>query len=406
MRLDYGVLRLPNTILFGSGQIKSLGNITAKIGQKVLICTDIRFASLPIMGDIEADLTDNGCTVKIFDQTQPELPLPEVMGCVTKYKDFAPDVIIGIGGGSCMDMAKFVSLLCTYNQPLSDFYGEFNVPGPIIPIIAVPTTAGTGSEVTPVAVIADPATDTKVGVSAPELIPHTAICDPDLTLTCPAGLTAISGADALAHAIESYSLACHAATPNVHLEKVFVGKNGLTDIMGLNAIQNILPHLKTAVKNGHDAHARSHVMLGATLAGLAFGSAGTSAAHAIQYPVGACTKTAHGLGIGVLLPYVMEYNLESACHTYATIARTTGVAHHTETDTISATKFVHHMRTLFADIGIAKTLADIGVQQKDLPHIATLSLNAKRLTSNNPCVLDYNAMHRIVTNAYHGTHTL
>lgn len=402
MRLDLGVTRSPRNIVFGAGQIKALGRMTAQVGKKALICTDARFADLDIMQDILADLKSHGVAVAVFKDTEAELPLGGILDCVQAHQPFNPDVVIGLGGGSCLDMAKLVSLKLTYDQPLSDFYGEFQVPGPIIPVIAVPTTSGTGSEATPVAVLADPERATKIGVSSPELIPHTAICDPELTLTCPPMLTAISGVDAMAHALESYASTRHASTPEIAMERVFVGKNAFTDMMALSAIKTIFEHLRTAVKNGDDIEARSAVMLGATLGGWAFASGGTGAAHAIQYPVGADTKTPHGLGIGILLPYVIEYNLPSAQSDYATIARELGLADKATSDKDAARAFLEGVRQLLLDVGIPKTLKEIGVDENTIDQLAETSLAAKRLVDNNPHTLDKAGATQIIKNAMQG----
>src|SRR5690606_21603860 len=170
------------------------------------------------------------------------------------------------------------------------------VPGPIMPLIAVPTTAGTGSEVTPVAVLSDSERTLKVGISSPFLIPTWSVCDPELTFSCPAALTAIAGADALTHAIEAFTAVRRDPVPSIAQERVFVGKNTMSDHFALSAITLLWEGLEAACEDNTDRSAREKVMLGATMAGLAFGVAGTAAAHAIQYPVGALTHTAHGLG--------------------------------------------------------------------------------------------------------------
>lgn len=404
MRFEYGLMRSPKNIMFGCGQRHALGDVVKRIGSKVLVCTDQRFGALDIMADMRADMEKHGLTVNVFDGTEAELPLESIVNCVKQYSSFDPDVIVGLGGGSCLDMAKLVSLLLTYDGPLSNFYGEFKVSGPIRPVIAVPTTSGTGSEVTPVAVLADPERATKIGISSPELIPHTAICDPELTVTCPKGLTAISGADALAHAIEAYTAISREADPMMASSRVFVGKNGLSDQFALSAIESIFSHLRMAVENGQNLEARSAVMMGSTLAGLAFGTGGTSAAHAIQYPIGAETHTPHGLGIGVLMPYVIEHNLAEATQTYAQIAYRIGAADRSMNEKTAAKIFLSELRSLFLDIGIPATLEDIGVKQKSLEAIAEMSLGAARLVDNNPRKLDKEGMLSIVTNAFNGTH--
>nr|WP_278116456.1 iron-containing alcohol dehydrogenase [Mesorhizobium sp. WSM4875]WIE94813.1 iron-containing alcohol dehydrogenase [Mesorhizobium sp. WSM4875] len=384
MRLDFGVTRAPQRLIFGPGQRAALGHLARDLGRRALICTDERLGGLQVVNDLVADLEAHGISVEIFSETQPELPLDCIVGCVARYKDFGPDMVIGFGGGSCIDLAKLVSLLLTFPGPLSSYYGEFKVPGPLHPVIAIPTTAGTGSEATPVAVLADPERVMKVGISSPQLIPHTSICDPELTVSCPKGLTAISGADALAHAIEGFAAVSREATPNLATTRVFVGKNTLSDIYALRAIPLIYDHLETAVSQPSNIHARSAVMLGSTLAGLAFGTAGTAAAHAIQYPIGAETHTAHGLGVGVLLPFTMRFNASVAAKAYAEIAWEIGVAPTGANDASAADALIDALSTLFARIDLPRTLDKIGVTPGSLDSIASLSMNAARLVENNP----------------------
>jgi alcohol dehydrogenase class IV len=399
MLLDYGVTRAPARLIFGPGQRRSIGIAAASLGKRALVCTDARFADLPVMREILSDLNAHGVQTEVFSDTQAELPLEGILACVDRYRHFSPEVVIGIGGGSCIDLAKLVSLLLVHPAPLSLYYGEFKVPGPIVPVIAVPTTSGTGAEVTPVAVLGDPGLTMKVGISSPELIPHTAICDPELTLTCPKGLTAISGADALAHAIEAYSATSRDADPEMAMKRVFVGKNMLSDQYALTAIKLIFSNLEQATLTGDDLKARTSVMLGSTYAGLAFGTAGTSAAHAIQYPIGAMTSTAHGLGIGVLLPYAMDFNVSVVTAEYAAIGRAIGAATGDMTDAEAAQAAIAAIRKLFAKIGIPESIRDIGIRDDQLDSIAELSMNAKRLVENNPRPLDQPSIKSILLKA-------
>jgi alcohol dehydrogenase class IV len=170
----FGALRLPASVIFGSGQRAALGMMTAGIGKRALICTDARLGNDAQFLGIVADLKANGVEVMVYDRTEADLPIEGISACVAECGSFKPDVVLGIGGGSCMDMAKCVSILLKHGGSLRDYYGEHKVPGAIIPVIAVPTTAGTGSEVTPVAVIADTERGTKVGISSPFLIPAAA----------------------------------------------------------------------------------------------------------------------------------------------------------------------------------------------------------------------------------------
>lgn len=256
-------------------------------------------------------------------------------------------MVIGIGGGSCLDMAKCVAVLLTHGGRPQDCYGEYNVPRPVIPIIAVPTTAGTGSEVTPVAVLSDAERSLKVGVSSPFIIPAASICDPNLTLTCPPALSAIAGADALTHAIEAFTAIKREPVAGIAQTRVFVGKNQMSDYFALQAIRLLWQGLEAACTDGSNREAREKVMMGATLAGLAFGVAGTAAAHAIQYPVGALTHTAHGAGVACLMPYVMRWNKAAIVPDLQQIAEAIGAP--TAEDVIPA------VTDLFARIGIPPT---------------------------------------------------
>lgn len=395
----FGVLRAPRAVLFGPGQRFALGRVTAAIGQRALVCTDARLAESPEMPRLLENLQAAGVQARVFAGTVPELPLASVMECVASSRDFGAQVIVGLGGGSCMDMAKLVSLLLTHGGPADRYYGELKVPGPILPVIAIPTSAGTGSEVTPVAVLADQARDLKVGISSPHLIPHTAICDPELTLTCPRGLTALSGADALTHAIEAFTAIARDPEPGLSLDRVFVGKNLFSDHHALTAIRAIAQYLPRAVENGSDLEARSMMMFASLSAGLAFGVAGTAAAHAIQYPVGALTHTAHGTGVATLMPYVMAYNAPVCRPQLAEIGRCLG-AQGGEEELASAA--IRGIRDLLGDIGIPRTLAELGLGEDRIGWVAEQSMLSGRLVNNNPRALDAAALRQIIEDAFHG----
>lgn len=395
----FGVLRAPRTVLFGAGQRFALGQVAAGIGKRALICTDERFAASSDMADLLDNLKEADVEAKVFSETQPELPLHSVEACVEHARAFEADMVIGLGGGSCMDMAKLVSLLLTHGGPADRYYGELKVPGPILPVIAIPTTSGTGSEVTPVAVLADHARDLKVGVSSPYLIPHTAICDPELTLSCPPKLTALSGADALTHAVEAFTAIQQPRSRDLSQKRVFVGKNLSSDHHALTAIRLIAQYLPRAVKDGTDIEARAMMMYASMSAGLAFGAAGTAAAHAIQYPVGALTHTAHGLGVAALMPYVMAYNAPACMKELAEIGRAFGA---TGTDAELSNQAIDRIRSLLAEIGIPKTLAELGLTEDRMNWVAEQSMLSARLVNNNPRALDAAAMNEIVADAFHG----
>lgn len=395
----FGALRLPASIVLGSGQRRSVGAYASRLGNRALICTDKRLASDPEFLGIVEGLETAGVKTAVFDGTEADLPIAGIAECVETQKTFEPNVVIGIGGGSCMDMAKCVALQLTHGSSLRDYYGEGKIPSPILPVIAVPTTSGTGSEVTPVAVVADSERGTKIGISSPYLVPTVAICDPELTLSCPPGLTACSGADALTHAIEAFTAKRRDISTDLTLANVFVGKNVLSDALALLAIKHVFENLPTAVRNGTDLRARERLMLASLAAGCAFGTAGTAAAHAIQYPVGNDTHTPHGVGVALLLPYVMEFNRPSCVGDYAEIARAIGLSGDDEAlshDVIDA------VAALLIEVGIPRTLRDLGLAEARQSSVAQTALSAARLVQNNPRALDLAAMEAITSAAFTG----
>lgn len=398
----FTALRLPREILFGKGQRHALPDVAAKLGKRALICTDERFAATEMFARCVEGLRAASIEVWIHDQVQPDVPRDSVGVCVEAARAFAPDMVIGIGGGSCLDMAKCAALLLTHGGVLQDYYGEFRIPGPVMPVIAVPTTAGTGSEVTPVAVISDPDKTLKVGISSPYLIAAAAICDPELTLTCPRGLTAIAGADALTHAIEAFTAARKGSGADLAQQHVFIGKSDLTDHFALLAIKLLGRGLERACTDGSDEDARADVMMGALAAGCAFGTAGTAAAHAVQYPVGALTHTPHGLGVATMLPYVMTYNRAVVAEQIAEVGAALGVDGEGRSVEAMADATIAEIRRLFTAIGITPTLAELGLPADKIDWTAEQALGIGRLIKNNPRSLDLDAMRRLVQAAYDG----
>lgn len=396
----FGALRLPRSILFGCGQRAALGSVAAKVGQRALLCTDERQAAQPEFAAMLADLAAHGVSVQVFDGTIPDLPLTSIDACLAQVSEFRPDVVIGVGGGSSIDLAKVVAVMLTHGGSIRDYYGEFAVPGPVLPLIAIPTTSGTGSEVTPVAVVADEERGAKVGIASPYLIPQIAICDPDLTVTCPPALTAFSGGDALTHAIEAFTTLARPLDPLLTEEHVFVGKNVLTDHMAKLSVAHIFKYLERAYRDGSDKEAREGVMLAAMTAGCAFGTAGTAAAHALQYPVGNLTHTAHGLGVATLLPYVMQYNRPACADAFAELADLIGLPPEDGAD--RAQQFIDAVAVLFMKVGIPASLADLGVAPDQQDYVAEYSLLAARLIKNNPRPLDFAAMQIITRAAFAG----
>jgi alcohol dehydrogenase len=398
----FAAIRLPHEILFGKGQSGAIGAVAARFGNRALVCTDARFAGTESFMQIRAAIQATGAEVLVYDQVQPDLPKNSVARCAAEVQGFNPDLVIGVGGGSCLDMAKCTALVLTHGGRLDDYYGEFKVPGPILPVIAMPTTAGTGSEVTPVAVITDPDRTLKVGISSPHLIPSVAICDPDLTMSCPPGLTAIAGADAMTHAIEAFTAARRQPTAELAQKHVFIGKSALTDHFALLAIRLLGRSLIKACTDGADEAARADVMMGALAAGCAFGTAGTAAAHAIQYPAGALTHTAHGLGVATLLPYVMAYNRDAALDAMGEIAEALGIDGRNMDPRRLADAAIAEVARIFKTIGITPTLAALGLPEDKVEWTAETAMGIERLLKNNPRPIDLPDLKRLVAAAYAG----
>ena len=398
----FAALRLPGEILFGKGQRHALPAVAGKLGKTALICTDERFAGTDVFAEMKSGLEAAGIELRIHDSVEQDVPRDSVADCVDAMGDYRPDMIIGIGGGSCLDFAKCTALLMTHGGALADYYGEFKVPGPTIPLIAVPTTAGTGSEATPVAVISDPDRTLKVGISSPHLISKVAICDPELTMTCPRGLTAIAGADALTHAIEAYTAIRKEPSAELPQNHVFIGKSALSDHFALLAMRLLGRSLEKACGPDADEDARADVMMGALAAGCAFGTAGTAAAHAVQYPAGALTHTPHGLGVAAMLPYVMTYNAKAAASDMVEVGNAMGLDLSSLDDHAAAEATIAEIARLFAAIGITPTLAGLGLEANKLDWTAEQALGIDRLIKNNPRSFDLAAMRQLIQAAYDG----
>jgi alcohol dehydrogenase len=398
----FSVMRLPREILFGEGQVSAIGHVAARLGSKALICTDARFSASYAFSALHRGLRDVGLQCHLFDAVEPDLPGETVYSCADAARAFVPDLIVGVGGGSCIDMAKCASLILTHGGRLEDFYREFKVPSAVIPIIAVPTTAGTGSEVTPVAVVSDAKRTLKVGISSPYIVPAAAICDPVLTWTCPPALTAIAGADALTHAIEAFTAFRRVPDADLAQKHVFVGKNVFSDVFALRAISLIGSNLERAYSDGDDRQARSAMMEGALAAGCAFAAAGTSLAHAVQYPVGALTHTPHGIGVAALMPFAMSYNRSAAMAEMAEIAIALNADSAAESLEERSHVAVREVSRLFAAIGIPKSLKELNLPKDRLDWTAEQAVGIERLIKNNPRPIDLDGMRRFLAAAFDG----
>jgi alcohol dehydrogenase class IV len=384
-------------IFFGWGAASVLRDVAREFGRRVFICTDQNMVKAGICETVVAHLSQGITEVKIFDEGQPEVDRRTIEWASTIARTYSPNVVIGLGGGSNLDLAKAVALLVKHPGPLSRYYGENQVPGPIAPVIAVPTTAGTGSEVSPVAVVADPERAMKIGIASRTLIPKWAVVDPALTISCPASVTAHSGMDALAHAIESF---CARVRTDAPPQSIFVGKNPLSDLLAMRAITAIAKSLPTAVAQPNDRAAREEMAFASLLAGMSFSAAGTAAVHALQYPVGEATHTPHGLGNAVLLPTVMKNITSSRIGEMAYIARSLNPHLESATDGDAAVRAALLVEELGATVGIPKGLRSMGVKEEQLPELARMASSVRRLLDNSPVPFDESDLLRILQEAF------
>ena len=295
------------------------------------------------------------------------------MSSVHEIVDFTKqggyDLIVGFGGGSPIDVAKVVAILATNDDKLEDYVGVDQVPKKGLPLIAVPTTAGTGSEVTAIAIFANEKLNVKQGVVSPHLIPNIALVDPVLTYSCPPNVTAASGMDALIHNIEAY---------------ISVNATMHTDPLAAEGIKLISKSIRTAVYDGSNAWARHNMAMGSLLGGIAFGNAGVGAVHAMSYPIGGAFHISHGVANTMMLPWVMEYNMLSCLQWFREIGEFMGENMDGLSDREAAQKTVDAMRTLAEDLAVPLYLSDVGIPESAIPGLVEGALTQARLWNNNP----------------------
>jgi alcohol dehydrogenase class IV len=399
-RLGLGFVRQPKTVLFGPGQRRQLGLMAKGLGRRALVVTDERMAQTPEFSALLANLTEEGVTPSVYDKALPDLPRSNIVEAVSLFKDKGVDVVVGVGGGSCMDLAKAVSVVLANGGDVRDFYGEFRVPGPGLPIVTIPTTGGTGAEVTSIAVIFDDESQMKMAITDAHLEPTAAIIDPELTITCPRGLTAATAADALSHLVEGFTARPKNPTPQELATKIYVGKNRITDIFCVKGLELMNASLGRVVANPSDLDARSDVMFAAYCAGMVVNTTGTAAAHAIQSPIAAFSHTPHGFGVGALLPYVMRFNLPYCTAQFAEIGRVLGVATSAEPELDQARAGLSRIEELLAAVGAPLELMSIGVTPEHFGRVAAQSLKASRLVLNNPAPMTEESVTALLRRGY------
>ncbi|WP_291039693.1 iron-containing alcohol dehydrogenase [Herbiconiux sp.] len=397
-----GILRQPKTVLFGPGQRHQLPHIVSAIAEHLLVTTDARMATTPEFLEIVDAIRAAGVEVSIYAEAEPDLPREDVVAVVERFGATQIDAILGIGGGSCMDLAKVVSVVLANGGDVRDYYGEFLVPAPGVPVITVPTTGGTGAEVTCISVVFDTEKGMKVGVASPFLEAHTAVIDPELTLSCPPGLTAATGADALSHLIEAFTDRVKTPTPEEIAGKLYIGKNPLTDIYCRNGLVLLGSSLEAIAADPSDLDARSATMLAAYSAGMAINTAGTAGAHAIQGAIGNLTHTPHGFGISALLPYVMRFNLPTRVEEFAEIGRLLGAANPASPSIDQAHAGILRVEEILAALGAPLDLKTLGLSPDDFGFVADQAMFATRLTANNPRELTKELIVAVLERAYAG----
>jgi alcohol dehydrogenase class IV len=359
------------SIVSEPGGAARLGQLVAERfnqARRALIVTDAGFLRTGLLEPARASLASQGLAVHTFSNVvadPPEHIVMEALGCASEHE---ADLVIGFGGGSSMDVAKLVAVLAGSAQALNQIYGIGKVKGQRLPLIQVPTTAGTGSEVTNIAIVTTGET-TKMGVVSPQLYADLALLDAELTLGLPPLVTAATGIDAMVHAIEAYT--------SKHK------KNPLSDKLARQALGLLSANLMTACENGRDLQAREAMLLGACLAGQAFSNAPVAAVHALAYPIGGIFHVPHGLSNSLVLPHVLRFNASHAAPLYAELADIV-VPGAGGSDEARTEGLIAAMQKIARGTGIQTRLAEVGIAEADLDRLADDAMLQTRLLGNNP----------------------
>ncbi|MCG0278506.1 MAG: iron-containing alcohol dehydrogenase [Thermanaeromonas sp.] len=349
--------QLKTTVCFGPGVASSIGEkVRSYSAKKAFIVTDQGVVKAGLLEQIQKPLNEMGVKAVIFDEVEPDPGLETVHRCASRFKETGCDTILAVGGGSPIDTAKGARILVENGGHIREYAGVNKVPKPSnIPLIAVPTTSGTGSEVTVFAVLSDWENNIKITISSPYLAPELALVDPLLTITAPPSVTAASGIDALAHAIETY-VSTMAQPP--------------AEALALRAIEVIGKSLRTAVANGNDREARINMSLGSLLAGMAFNNSLLGLTHSIGAALSGHAHVSHGVAIGLLLPHVMEFNAMARLEKFRDIAVALGEDVAGLSLREAALKAIKAVRELIEDIALPRRLREVGVSEDMIEGIA------------------------------------
>ncbi len=353
--------------------IKSVSTLPQEIkllgGRRVFIFTDEGIVKAGICDQVLQMLEGTVDSVSVFGKVPPEPPLETIYECLALAREARCNLIIGLGGGSAMDVAKIISVLLTNEKSLDQMIGVNLVDTRGIPKILIPTSAGTGSEVTPIVILTDQAENLKKGVVSDFLFPETAILDPELTISLPPGATAASGMDALIHAMEAYTSVN--ATP-------------MTDHLAVRAIELIAANIRSAWANGSNLEARMNMLEGSLLAGQAFANAGVTAVHAFAYPLGGEFHVAHGVANTVMLCAVLRFNMIANLKKFAALGRLLCPDVSSRDSKVLAEAGIRFLEGLIADLQMPRTLQELNIPQDAIPRMAEGVMKVTRLLANNP----------------------
>lgn len=358
-------------VVVGPGASEQLGEMAVGLGiKRALIVTDPGIIQFSLLDSATTSLDSHNVEYSIYSDVVADPPEHVVMDAVGAARAFGCDGVIGFGGGSSMDVAKLLAVLITGDQALSEIYGVDQIRGKRLPLVQVPTTAGTGSEATMVSIITTGETS-KAGVVSRTLLADKIILDATLTIGLPAHVTAATGIDAMVHAIESYT--------SKRL------KNPLSDMLACEALRLLSGSILTAVKQGDNVAARGDMLLGAMLAGQAFANSPVAAVHALAYPLGGNYHIPHGLSNSLVLPHVLRFNAPVAANLYAEIAPLIMPNQILPEDAIARTEMLaDHFLALATDLGLQTTLREMNIPEDDLQKLAEESMLQQRLLVNNP----------------------
>jgi alcohol dehydrogenase class IV len=359
--------KAPSVIVNGPGAAKEVGSFAKGLGKKAFIVTDNLLEKIGLLDDIKKALEVAGIPFATYDKVVTEPTMDYTAEGLKIYQEAKADFLIAVGGGSPIDTAKGISALATNPGKMSDFEGANKIPKPGAPLIAIPTTAGTGSEVTQFTIITDTTRDVKMLIASPNVMPRVALVDPMMTLLMPQGITAATGLDALTHAVEAY---------------VSVKAQPITDALALHAIRLISGNLRQAWCNGNNIEARTNMMTGALEAGLAFSNASVALVHGMARPIGAYFHVPHGISNAALLPTVIEFSIPGNPKRYADIAEAMGEITERLSTMDAAYLAAKAVKRLNDDLKIP-ALRGLGVDEKRF-HSLVSQMAADAIASGSP----------------------